>query len=350
MKKIILTSLFILSYSFSNEISGVTYFEYSEDVFSISRTYFTYKKTISDELSFTMQTDIGKVGDDDRSTVYLKKAQLNWKLNKDIKLSMGLIGMNMFNVQEKTWGNRFVAKSAIDQAGWSSSADLGIGIFKSFGKAQISLLMTNGEGFKHMDVDDESKLSLQIAYGEKDLSKNDGFNVGLVHSILKGNAVAAGDGEDAWSPCTGDGAPVAGCTEGGGYWLETVEIPETDTNVKGIFGGWSSEDIVIGAEYNTMDVSSAYENPTNNHDISSKLISAYINYDINANLYAFIRQDNIDYDTDSNTDEEQETTIAGIVWQPTKGIDICPNITKVVCDNCVDETDDVFSVNFQFKF
>ena len=74
MIKIILTSLFILSYSFSNEISGVTYFEYSEDVFSISRTYFTYKKTISDELSFVLQTDIGKVGDDDRSTVYLKKA------------------------------------------------------------------------------------------------------------------------------------------------------------------------------------------------------------------------------------------------------------------------------------
>ena len=39
----------------------------------------------------------------------------------------------MFNVQEKTWGNRFVAKSALDNAGWSSSADLGIGFSKSFG-------------------------------------------------------------------------------------------------------------------------------------------------------------------------------------------------------------------------
>ena len=173
MKKIILTSLFILSYSFSNEISGVTYFEYSEDVFSISRTYFTYKKTISDELSFTMQTDIGKVGEDDRSTVYLKKAQLNWKLNKDIKLSMGLIGMNMFNVSEKTWGNRFLSKSALDAHKWSASADLGVGIFQSFGDISASLLMTNGEGYKSTAEDNNEKISFQAVYGEKRLDKKD---------------------------------------------------------------------------------------------------------------------------------------------------------------------------------
>ena len=47
-------SLFIiisLGLIFSNNISGVAYFEY-EDSFSLSRTYFTYKSEISDELSF----------------------------------------------------------------------------------------------------------------------------------------------------------------------------------------------------------------------------------------------------------------------------------------------------------
>ena len=37
-------------------------------------------------------------------TMYLKKAQLDWKLNDKAKLSIGLIGMNMFNIQEKTLG------------------------------------------------------------------------------------------------------------------------------------------------------------------------------------------------------------------------------------------------------
>ena len=31
-----------------------------------------------------------------------------------MKLCMGLIGRNMCNIQEKTWGNRFVAKTALE--------------------------------------------------------------------------------------------------------------------------------------------------------------------------------------------------------------------------------------------
>ncbi|PPR76983.1 MAG: hypothetical protein CFH06_01531, partial [Alphaproteobacteria bacterium MarineAlpha3_Bin5] len=36
-----------------------------------------------------------------RWTAYLKKAQLDWKVNDGMKISMGMIGMNMFNIQEK---------------------------------------------------------------------------------------------------------------------------------------------------------------------------------------------------------------------------------------------------------
>ena len=57
-----------------------------------------------------------------------------------MKLSMGMIGLNMFNVQEKTWGHRFVEKSALDLAKWSSSADLGFGISK---KINDKILLIN---------------------------------------------------------------------------------------------------------------------------------------------------------------------------------------------------------------
>ncbi len=87
-----------------------------------------------------------------------KKAQLNWRVKKDFKISMGMIGLNMFNVQEKTWGHRFVEKSALDLAGWSSSADLGFGITKKItGNLSGSFLITNGEGYKESDNDNYEK-------------------------------------------------------------------------------------------------------------------------------------------------------------------------------------------------
>ena len=46
----------------SSSISGVAYFEY-EDSFALSRTYFTYKNTVSDELSFKFQVDVGQLDD-----------------------------------------------------------------------------------------------------------------------------------------------------------------------------------------------------------------------------------------------------------------------------------------------
>ena len=126
MKKIITLLFITVSLSYA-EISGVTYFEY-EDNLSLTRNYFTYKNDISDELSFTFQTDVGKstytnwgiwcthaidgdeidakdmsdcegsggvwldpflwYGDDADAglEVYLKKAQLDWKINNDTKI------------------------------------------------------------------------------------------------------------------------------------------------------------------------------------------------------------------------------------------------------------------------
>ena len=175
MKKIFIPIIFS-TFLFPDGISGVSYFEFSDNKFSLSRTYFTYKNTISDDLLVTFQTDVGQAGDD-RLSAYLKKAQLDWKVSENINLSMGLIGLNMFNVQEKTWGNRFVYKSAMDQWGFSSSADLGFGITHKLGPVSANLLITNGEGFKNMNPDDKNKVSLQLVMGETNLNKNNGYNV-----------------------------------------------------------------------------------------------------------------------------------------------------------------------------
>ena len=316
MNIVIFTILIISSLIFTNDISGVTYFNYSYDTgFGIKRTYFTYKKQISDELSFKFQTDVGQPegnsGDDadDRWWGYLKKAQLDWKVSDDMKVSMGLIGMNMFNVQEKTWGNRFVEKTALDYAGWGvAAADMGIGFSKSFGNIASSLFLTNGEGYKNSNVDNHQKLSLQILHGEKRLDKNSGYNVGLVYSVM---------------------------------------LEENHSSVSGVFGGWSTGSFVAGFEYYNRGDSFFV-----NYD--SSLISLSMNYDVsdivneikgqvrkNDYLSFFVRIDSFD---DAQNPEDVDITMAGFIWSPVEGLDICPNITQV------SNEDEVFAVNFQFKF
>ena len=368
MKKIIFI-VSVLSFMFCNGISGTTYFEYSDDKFSLSRTYLTYDNKISDDLSFKFQSDVDKVDDDDRLSVYLKKAQLDWKVSKSMKVSIGLIGMNMFNVQEKTWGHRFIAKSAIDNAGWSSSADLGFSITKDFGRVATNLTMTNGEGFKHMNVDKNVKTSLQLLYGEKKLDKKNGYNIGLVYSTLASDAVAgswsydwtfytegagtcSGNNHNNKTDCENDITCGAGSNEqclwtendgtDGDDWLLTPTwanpIGETTKSVMGLFGGWSANNFRLGVEYNTL--TTAEENVA---DINGSLTSLYLNYEINDNSTVFIRLDNLDPDTDTDNNET-DTMMAGFIWSPTKGLKICPNM------NQVDVNDATYKINFEFKF
>ena len=295
MKRIALILIAGFSMLFSSgSISGVTYFEY-EDSFDISRTYFTYKNTVSDELSFKFQTDVGRLDSgvaDDRWTVYLKKAHMDWKVNSDMKMSMGMIGLNMFNVQEKTWGHRFLYKSAMDKYKFSKSADLGIAFTQKMGSITASLLMTNGEGYKESDVDDENKMSFQLLYGPSKLNKKDGYNFGIVYSSLE------------------------------------------DVTVTGFFGGWASNGLRVGLEQNTED-----DNGTEN-----ALTSIYATYKVNNNLSAVVRMDDIDSNSDGDA---EEVTMAGLIWTPTKGLDICLNRTSVTVN---DDADDTTKLNFQFKF
>jgi len=296
-----------ITFLLSNDISGVAYFSFSDDYgFSLSRTYFTYKSDISDELSFKFQTDIGQLNESDddpaedyRWTAYLKKAQLDWRVNDGIKISMGMIGMNMFNVQEKTWGNRFVAKSAMDVNKYSSSADLGIAVSKKIGSMAASFLITNGEGYKDSQSDNNAKASLQLLYGQKRLDKNDGYNVGIVYSSKDDNN-------------------------------------DVDTVVMGIFGGWSSNNITVGVESNIKEIGS----------MSASLTSIYANYSLSDNLSMFVRMDSNDPNA-SIDDNNVDTSWLGFKWTPTKGLDVCPTFIE---NDDRSIGDDGFEINFQFKF
>jgi hypothetical protein len=281
-------------------ISGVTFFSYvvSEDGFSefdIDRSYFTFKQKIDDRFSYKIQLDVGRLKnnpDNQQLSVYLKNANLNWR-TPFLDLTFGLQGMNLFNTQEKTWGYRFIEKSAMDRNKFSSSADLGIGLSRRFGtNLYSSLLVTNGGGYKKAETDKYKKFSGQLCYGPTNLGKEEGFNIGGVFS------------------------------------REPVESGET--LVYGAFGGYSGHGLRTGIEFSQLD---------DGVEEVASLLSLYGSYQILAHYELFARFDNSD---------DEDYLIGGFNYQPVSGLTIAPNVRHTASEN-----EDAFleyHLDFQFRF
>ena len=224
---ITLITLITMGISDEGEISGVTYFDYinSEDIsaFNFERQYFSYSVQASDDIKYKIIFDAGRINkivdsdgkeEDTRVVIFLKKAQIDYKTSYG-NVSMGIIGMNTYNVQEKNWGFRFIEKSAIDKHKFSSTADLGVGFSRSvIENLNISLQIVNGEGYKEPQKDKYYKISFNSTYGEGKLNTNDGYNTGVVYS---------------------------------------TESSETDpTTMISVFGGCAGNGLRVGGEYDVL--------------------------------------------------------------------------------------------------
>ncbi|MCK4577573.1 MAG: hypothetical protein KAU50_02205, partial [Candidatus Marinimicrobia bacterium] len=198
-------SIFAIAFTFvsaqSGSFNGLVFYHLQHDLedggksqFEFSRVYLTYTNKLSENVKYKFQTDVGRhknsvklegAGSDSLSadlsnsrwlSVYLKNAKLDWTTSVGV-VSIGLQGMNIFSVQEKTWGHRYLQKSPMDLHKFTSSADLGIGFARSISKdLSTSLLITNGIGYKSAENDTYKKFSLQTVWGQKNLSKKTGYN------------------------------------------------------------------------------------------------------------------------------------------------------------------------------
>ena len=238
------------------KLGGVTYFDFSANDetsgFNFQRQYFGYGGDVSDKVSYKILFDVGRTGqldgEDSRLVAFLKKAQINYKSSWG-KFNFGLIGMNTYNIQEKNWGYRFIEKSTIDKNKFSGTADIGVGYSKKFFEnLNFSLLLVNGEGYKKPQEDKYYKVALNTTYGEGNLLKKDGYNVGIVYT-----------------------------TE------QTASDPNTMTS---IFGGFAGRGLRVGGEYD-MQTKDGSE---------SNIISMSANYSINEKSWYkksinFIRRD-----------------------------------------------------------
>ena len=307
-KNLILLSILTFGFAYNGAITGVTYFDYTREndasAFNFNRQYFNYATEISNDMKFKVVFDVGRTGngtveyceddgnceensEDTRLIVFLKKAQLDYKCGWG-KTSLGLIGTNTYGIQEKNWGYRFIEKSALDKNKFVKTADLGIGVSKKlFNSLNVGMQYLNGEGYKSPELNSIQQLSFNMNYGEMNLSKNNGGNLGLVYS---------------------------------------TELTQNSTvTMFSFYGAVALRKIRIGTELDFFD--------------GKELISTYINYHVNRKVDFFSR-----YDIVTEDNKKDKYIISGLVYNCGNGFLVSPNIRKS------NEDDLVYKLNFQFKF
>lgn len=298
-----------LTYGESGDLRGQVFYQFSHEfedtltvnnAFEMQRVYLIYQQDISPNLTYEFRTDVTR-GVDGWLTAYLKNARLDWKTSLG-KVTLGMQGMNVFNVQEKTWGHRYLEKTPMDKNKFASSADLGIGLARSMGdKLYLDAKITNGTGYKKAEDDKFKKLSVQVVWGGRDLSKADGFNAG---GVVTYEPFEAGD--------------------------DTVNI----TSVIGLFGGWSHSALRAGVEFNLESRSDASD--------PRQIIVGYFTYAIHKKVAVLARVDMFSRGSDAET-----YGIFGIAITPETGLRITPNVRYLKAD----DSDGSISlkVNLEFK-
>ena len=305
MKKLITILVSLTIMIGQNKVGGLTYFDFTqnedESGFNFKRQYISVAGSSGKDMKYKVVMDVGRYGDDNRLTAFLKKAQADYTTNYG-KISLGLIGMNTYGVQEKNWGYRFISKSAIDKNKFSATADLGIGYSNTLMEnLNLSLQLTNGEGYKKSQEDTYHKFSLNATYGEMKINTNDGYNAGLVFSTM---------------PTEND--PI---------------------NMISVFGGYAANNLRLGAEYDKQT----------SGDLEETIISVTSNYRALDNLDAYVRYD-MYTDNVENDMNGENYLIAGLLLNCGNGLSLAPNVRMTSFEDSDMDNELEYKLNFQFKF
>lgn len=263
----------------------------TNNAFEVTRAYFGYGYNFSKDFSGKVVFDIANTPSLSPSafTAFLKNAYGEYS-HGIVKADLGLIGTSMFNLQESTWGKRYMYKSFQDQYGFGSSADLGAKVSLQFiPEVSLDLAVFNGEGYKQTQIDSTFQ-----------------FAVGLTAQPIKNlYARVYFDSKDKQS-----------------YLPSASKVTQSSFNV---FVGYKSDKGTLAAEYNTQ---SGNKN-TKDHNWSG--MSIYGTLPIAKQLTAIARFDNLTSKkigtatTGWNTGTDGQVYIAGIEYAPVKGIQITPN-------------------------
>lgn len=219
------SSLLCICYAADSvDISTLTFFNLaydgSKDIptsFSLKRTYVNLRRNVADDLKVRVTTDAATSSTGPLS-LFIKYAVVTWSTSAGDILA-GVQPTNYFGSTQANWGNRFMEKFPANRYKFDSTSDLGLSLKRKFSSGLlVHLGIYNGSGFKKPEDDSFKRTSLLISFGEQDLRKRPGRNIGALASVEPYD----------------DGDQVA------------------LTQRYSIFGGWANATIRAGAEFHTL--------------------------------------------------------------------------------------------------
>ncbi len=271
--------------------------------FEIKRAYLGYSQAIDEKFAAKVIFDIGSNSGGSSYTAFLKIASLNWKANEKLNINVGMIGTKNFKFMEKTWGRRYINKSAQDQYKWASSADAGITAdYKISKNLSIDAQVLNGEGYKNTQ------------------SANGLFRGGLGAIYSLGNSLKLRLHQDISPRSTYDDMSES-------QQITTAAI------------SYSTSFMTVGGEVDMM------KNIDNVKDTEQEMMSIYGDFKISDKYTVFAR-----YDDASETDQEGSYTIYGIERQMAKGVKVALNMQSWQDNEEGSEAVETLFLNLEYKF
>lgn len=302
---------------------GTVFFNYKYDLtkdiekkssFNLERAYLGYKYDFTQTLSGRVIFDVGYNSATGSFSAFAKNAFVEWAALPQLKLSVGLIPIKHFELQEKVWGYRYIMKTFTDEYGMGTTADLGVNVeLPLHDMFTINAYLLNGEGFK----------GVQDKFGMHKMGVN------ATVKPLEGLSFRA-HYDFATLP----------------YIKDTIEVKDSsNVSVLTLFAGYEVKDLFrIGAEYNLMNNAKQYANPSKGRKLSGfSVFGAYI---INPRWEVFARYDYLT----SNTLDEAENPwnyvddkataysngsliMGGLQYKITKGVNTSINYRTYLNDN-----------------
>ena len=287
------------NYDLSSEENGTAFKE-----FEIKRSYLAYSYEIDDNFSTKITFDVGSNNEGSSYTAFLKIAALKWKASDKLTLNTGMVGTKNFKFMEKSWGRRYVEKSAQDKYKWANSADLGVTAdYKISDNISLDAQVLNGEGYK------------------KTQASNGLFRGGLGITFKTSSKLALRLHQDITPRST-----YTDTTDS--QYISSASLAYSGTNLS------------LGFEASLMQNSGNII-----ADEEKSLMSIYASYKLNEDYTLFAR-----YDDAKETAKEGSYTIYGIERQMTKGVTVALNMRSWTDATDGSEAENTLYFNLEYKF
>lgn len=271
--------------------------------FELKRAYLGYSYKIDEDFSTNITFDVGNNESGSAYTAFLKIASLKWNASNNLSLNIGMLGSKNFKFMEKTWGRRYIEKSAQDKYKWANSADLGVTAdYKISDNISLDAQILNGEGYKKVQ------------------STNGLFRggLGLTYSL----------GDNLKLRLNQDIIPRSS--------YEEVNVSQTITTAA---IAYSTDWMTIGGETNMM------QNANNIQDTEKNLMSVYGSLKLSDNYTFFAR-----YDDATETDQEGSYIICGVERNMAKGVTVALNMQSWTDAAEGSEAEQTLFLNLEYKF